>query len=77
MQNVDALFNSVKNANSLLPPTVKKVDVPHGPACNIITFEFALLLRLLQNSALMTAENLAIDIANCKSTCAIFKCKSG
>jgi hypothetical protein len=39
--------------------------VPHGPACDVITFEFApQLLSLLQNSALMTATNFAIDIAN-------------
>ena len=64
MQNVDVLFNSVKNAKRLLP-TVKRVDVPHGPACDVITFEFApQLLSLLQNPVLMTAENLAIDIAN-------------
>ena len=64
MQNVDVLFNSVENAKRLLP-TVKRVDVPHGPACDVITFEFApQLLSLLQNPALMTAENLAIDIAN-------------
>ena len=64
MQNVDVLFNSVKNTNRLLP-SVKRVDMPHGPACDVITFEFApQLLSLLQNSALMTAENSAISIAN-------------
>jgi hypothetical protein len=65
MQNVDVLFNSVKNAKRLLP-TLERVDVPHGPACDVITFEFApqLLSLLLQNPAVMTAENLAIDIAN-------------
>ena len=64
MQNVDVLFNSIQNAKRLLP-TVKRVDVPHGPACDVITFEFApQLLRLLQNPAVMTVENLAIDIVN-------------
>ena len=64
MQNIDVLFNSVKNANRLLP-RVKRVNVPRGPACDVIIFEFALqLLSLLQNPALTTAVNLAIDIAN-------------
>ena len=40
MQNVDVLFNSIKNAKHFLP-TVKRVDLPHGPACDVITFEFA------------------------------------
>ena len=64
MQNVDVLFNSIKNAKHFLP-TVKRVDLPHGPACDVITFEFApQLLSLLQNPAVMTVENLAIDIVN-------------
>ena len=62
MQNIDVSFNSVKMQRL---PTVKRVDVPHDPACNVITFKSApQLLSLLQNSALMTAENLAIGIAN-------------
>jgi hypothetical protein len=62
--NVDSFFNSVRNGNKLFP-FVHRVIVPHGPRSNIICFDFvSQLLSLLQNSTIMAAENLVIDIDN-------------
>jgi hypothetical protein len=64
MKNVDVLFKSVTNAQKLLP-SVLPVNVPHGPPCEVIAYEFApQLLNLLQNPSIMTAENLLIDLCN-------------
>ncbi|KAI2501297.1 hypothetical protein MHU86_13160 [Fragilaria crotonensis] len=41
MKNVDVLFKSVTNAQKLLP-SVLPVNVPHGPPCEVIAYEFAL-----------------------------------
>jgi hypothetical protein len=58
------LFKSVANAQRLLPSVIS-VAVPYGAPCNVIANEFApQLLNLLQNPAVMTAENLLIDIQN-------------
>ena len=62
INNIDVLFKSVTNAQRLLP-SVMTVNVPHGPPCDVITYEFApQLLNLLQNPAVMTSDNLLIDI---------------
>ena len=64
MRNVDVLFKSVANAHRLLP-SVLPVNVPHGPPCDVIAYEFApQLLNILQNPSVMTAENLLIDFLN-------------
>ncbi|KAI2492797.1 hypothetical protein MHU86_21757 [Fragilaria crotonensis] len=64
IENVDVLFQSVTNAQRLLPAVVT-VEVPHGPPCDVIAYEFApQLLNLLQNPSIMTAENLLIDLNN-------------
>ncbi len=63
-KNVDSLINSVWNGNKLLPFACR-VIVPHGPPSNVVCFDFVpQLLSLLQNSTIMTAENLVIDIDN-------------
>ena len=62
IHNVHVLFKSVANAQRLLPSVIS-VAVPHGAPCNEIANEFApQLLNLLQNPAVVTAENLLIDI---------------
>jgi hypothetical protein len=64
MHKVDVLFQSVTNAQRLLP-SVLTVEVPHGPPCDVITYEFApQLLNLLQTPSVMTAENLLLDLNN-------------
>ena len=64
IHNIDVLFKSVANAQRLLPSVIS-VAVPHGAPCDVIAYEFApQLLNLLQNPAVMTAENLLIDIQN-------------
>jgi hypothetical protein len=64
LKNVDVLFQSVTNAQRLLPAVVT-VEVPHGPPCDVIAYEFApQLLNLLQNPSIMTSENLLIDLNN-------------
>ncbi len=41
------------------------MEVPHGPPCNVIAYEFApQLLNLLQNPSIKTSENLLIDLHN-------------
>jgi hypothetical protein len=62
---VDVLFKSVTNIQRLLP-SVMTVEVPHGPPCDVITYEFApQLLNLLQSPSVMTgAENVLIDLNN-------------
>ena len=61
-KNVDALINSVTNADKILP-FVKPVEMHKGPPSDVICFDFvAQLLSLLQNRSIMTAENLVIDI---------------
>ena len=60
MRSVDLLFKTIENANQLLP-SVTTVTVPHGPPCEIITYEFApQLLHLLQNPKIMTSDNLLL-----------------
>jgi len=64
LRNIDILFQSVHNAKRLLPSVVT-VPMPHGPSCDVITFEFVpQLLNLLQDVTLMTSENLLIDLDN-------------
>ena len=64
INNIDVLFKSVSNAQRLLLSIVS-VAVPHGAPCNVIAYEFApQLLNLMQNPAVMTDENLLIDIQN-------------
>ena len=61
-RNVDRLYSMMNNATQLLP-SVRRVDVPHGPPCDVITFDFVpQLLQLLQNRTIMTQENLLIDV---------------
>jgi Plavaka transposase len=61
-KNVDALINSVRNANQLLP-FVRRVNVPHASPSDVICFDFvSQLLSLLQNPIIMTQENLLISI---------------
>lgn len=61
-KNVDALINSVRNANQLLP-YVRQVHVPHAAPSDVICFDFASqLLSLLQNPTIMKQENLLINI---------------
>ncbi|KAI2507842.1 hypothetical protein MHU86_6622 [Fragilaria crotonensis] len=61
-RNVDRLYAMMNNATQLLP-SVRRVDVPHGPPCDVITFDFVpQLLQLLQNRTIMTQENLLIDV---------------
>ena len=63
-RSIDCLFATVKNAKQLLP-SVARVNVPHGPPCDVIVFEFVpQLLRLLQNRNLMTTDKLVIDPLN-------------
>jgi hypothetical protein len=58
------MFNSVANAQRLLPSVIS-VAVPHGAPCDVIDYDFApQLLNLLQNPAVMTAESLLIGIQN-------------
>jgi hypothetical protein len=60
-RNVDRPYSMMNNATQLLP-SVHWVDVPHGPPCDVITFDFVpQLLQLLQNRTVMTQENLLID----------------
>jgi len=48
-RNVDRLYAMMNNATQLLP-SVRTVAVPHGPPCDVITFDFVpQLLQLLQN----------------------------
>lgn len=62
MANIDVLFQSVHNAQRLLP-SVQTVAVLHGLPSDVITFEFApQLLNLLQNPSIMIADNLLIDL---------------
>ena len=62
--NVDVLFSSMHNAKKLLP-NVQTVHVPHGPPCDVITYDFvSQLLSLLQNRKIMMQENLVIDMNN-------------
>ena len=62
--NVDILFSSMQNAKKLLP-NVQTVHVPHGPPCDVITYDFVpQLLSLLQNRKIMMQENLVIDMNN-------------
>jgi hypothetical protein len=64
MANIDVLFQSVHNAQRLLP-SVQTVAVLHGMPSDVITFEFApQLLNLLQNPTIMIADNLLIDLLN-------------
>ncbi len=64
MNNVDVLFKSVTNAQRLLP-SVMTMEVPQGPPCDVITYEFEpQLLNLIQNTSVKTAENLLIDLNN-------------
>ena len=63
-RSIDCLFATVKNSKQLLP-SVARVNVPHGPPCDVIVFEFVpQLLRLLQNRNLMTPDKLVIDPLN-------------
>ena len=63
-RNVERLFAMMNNATQLLP-TVRTVAVPHGPSCDVITFDFVpQLLKLLQNRSIMTQDNLLIDVHN-------------
>ena len=56
-KNVDVLFSSMHNAKKLLP-NVQTVHVPHGPPCDVITYDFVpQLLSLLQNRKIMMQEN--------------------
>jgi hypothetical protein len=62
--NISVLFKSIHNARRMLP-SVTRVIVPHGPPVDVVTYEFApQLLSLLQNTTLMTADNLLIDLNN-------------
>ena len=64
MQNIDVLFASLKNAKQLFP-SVSTVEFQDGTKSDVIMFEFvSQLLNLLQNPAVMTAENLLIDPLN-------------
>ncbi len=48
-----------------LLPTVRTVAAPHGPSCDVITFDFVpQLFKLLQNQTIMTQDNLLIDVHN-------------
>ncbi len=54
----------MNNAMQLLS-TVRTVAAPHGPSCDVITFDFVpQLLKLLQNWTIMTQDNLLIDVHN-------------
>ena len=58
------LYAMMNNATHLLP-TVRTVAAPHGPSCDVITFDFVpQLLKLLQNQTIMTQDNLLIDVHN-------------
>ena len=64
INNIDVLFESVTNAQRWLLSVIS-VAVPHGATCNVIAHEFTpQSLHLLQNPAVMKAENLLIDIQN-------------
>ena len=63
-RNVERLFAMMNNATQLLP-TVRTVAVPHGPLCDVITFDCVpQLLKLLQNRSIMTQDNPLIDVHN-------------
>ena len=63
-RNLEVMFKSVHNAHRMLP-SVRAVEVPHGPPIDVITYDFASqLLSLLQNPTLMTANNVLIDLMN-------------
>jgi len=59
--NIQQLQNLCFQSKSLLPK-VQTVNIPHGLASKIVIFDFIpQLMSLLQNKALMTPDNLAID----------------
>ena len=62
-QNIKFLFQSMHNANSLLP-TIIPISESNNTN-HVIVFDFVpQLLNLLQNKSIMTQENLLIDIQN-------------
>jgi len=65
--NVKNLFDCMDNAKYLLPSVsaVPTTELAHGPTIDVISFDFVpQLLSLLQNSSIMTEENLLIDFAD-------------
>ena len=64
-RNIDVLFASIKNAKQLLP-SVSTIQFTNGrSSSDVITFDFVpLLLNLLQNPALMTADKMSINPLN-------------
>ncbi len=39
-RNVERLYAMMNNATHLLPTVVRTVAAPHGPLCDVITFDF-------------------------------------
>jgi hypothetical protein len=54
----------MNNAMQLLP-TVRTVAAPHGPLCDVITFDFVLQLsKLLKSQTIVNQDKLLIDMHN-------------
>jgi hypothetical protein len=63
-KNVDILFQSMSNAQQLLP-SVQPMPTHNKTTCDVIAFDFVLrLLKLLQNCKIVIQDNLVLDMQN-------------